>query len=154
MNPANSQICCQTLAGLCALLLFWQHHQREWQWLHKEVTVNWHLARGHSCWLGAEQPPDSNLHSSGNNVVSWLWGWQNQIWGTVHGLKRSRKNNGQVWAPCGDSSRLGGWCQVAPLTTQSFLKRYLEAWIWIGRATCQSAPKITSLSPILNPMSW
>lgn len=112
-------------------LLFWQHHQREWHWLHKEITVNWHLARGHSCWLGPEQPPSSNLHSSGimlsagcgpDKMKHGLW------WAKAH----EKGNNGS-------SSSLSGRCQGGPLTTHSFLKTYLEVCIWI--LPCHSQEK-------------
>lgn len=107
MNPVNSQICHQTLTGLCTLLLFWHHHQREWQWLHKEFKVNWHLTRGHYRWLGPEQPLNSNLHSSGimlspgceadRTRYEVLWTRKEQ-WSSLGSLGRQRQ---PVWMMSG-----------------------------------------------------
>ena len=90
MNPANSQI--------WAPLLFWQHLQGPWQRLHKEVTAKRCLTRGHSCWVGPEQPPTFSPHSSGIMMSAGCAADTTRHWDS------ERKNTKQKW-----------WSVVGPL---------------------------------------
>lgn len=133
------------ISQICALLLFWQHHRGQRQRLHKEVTANWHLTRGHSCWLGPEQPPTLSLHSSGIMLSAGCAADKTRHWGMA-GEGRPERNDGQVRAPRGDSSSRSGKCQG---WTTDHQERYLEPQPSVmGWDSCLSSKD----APILNPM--